>query len=231
MDVGGTIIKIVNGAGFVAVPFIAGIFGLDWYFTRDGKSAKAVFIAVGGILSAVLYSYLAWTEPTAMLVQTSILWYFGLAALSVVIYYGLHEAYGGRADPPAAPPWLLPVALLSYIGLLSAIGVFCAAALARHDYLLLGGSISSDNKPVPDAIVLLQDTNRAPLRETVTDANGRFLLTLKYSTYTQKDDDEKPARLLIKSKGFVERSADVDGHPNENLKFTLVRRSNETIQP
>jgi hypothetical protein len=217
------IVKVINGAGFIAVPMITALFGLDWYFTRGGKSTKWLFIAIGGILSAVLYSYLAWTEPTIALIKTSILWYFGLVALALVVYYGLYLAYNGVADPPA-PLWLLPAALLSYICLLSAIGVFCAVALARHDYLLIGGRVFSGNEPVTNANIILQDTNHAALRQTVTDSNGRFLLTLRYADYVKKENDEKPAYLLVKAKTFYEQTLDLDGHPDEHMRLSLSHR-------
>jgi hypothetical protein len=217
------ILKIINGAGFIAVPMIAALFGLDWYFTRGGKSTKWLYIAVGGILSAVLYSYLAWTEPSIGLVRVSILWYFALAALAVVVYYALYLAHNGCADPPA-PVWLLPTALLSYICLLSAIGVFSAVALARHDYLLLGGYVISQNGAVPNASLTLQDTNHASLRQTVTDSTGRFLVTLRYADYVKKNDVEKPAYLLVKAKDFYEQTLDLDGHPDEHMRISLSPR-------
>jgi hypothetical protein len=215
------ILKVINGAGFIAVPMIAALFGLDWYFTRGAKSTKWIFIAIGGILSAVLYSYLAWTEPALTLIRISILWYFGLAALAVGVYYGLYLGYNGLADPPA-PMWLLPAALLSYICLLSAIGLFCAAALARHDYLLLSGHVLSANAPVTNATLTLQDTNHVALREAVTDSKGRFLVPLRYADFAKKADDEKPAYLLVKAKGYYEQTLDLDGHSNEHMTLSLV---------
>jgi hypothetical protein len=217
------IIKVINGAGFVAVPFLAALFGLDWYFTRRGKKTRSVFIAVGGVLSAVLYSYLAWTEPSPLLVRTSIVSYFALAALSVVFYYGLYDKYNGAADPPA-PSWLLPSALLSYICLLSAIGIFCAAALARHDYMLVAGQVVSGVAPIANATVILQDANYNSLRETSTNAKGRFLLTLKYSSYVDKLRDHHPTHLLVQADGFIEQDLDFDGHPNENVRIALTKR-------
>jgi hypothetical protein len=217
------ILKLINGAGFLAVPMIAGLLGLDWYFSRGSKSTKWIFIAIGGILSAVLYSYLAWTEPTMTLIRISILWYFGLAAVAVIVYYGLYVAYNGVADPPA-PAWLLPAALLSYICLLSAIGVFCAVVLARHDYLLLGGHVLSGNGPVTNATLTLQDTNHVALRQAATDSSGRFLVTLRYKDYANQQADEKPTYLLVKAKGFNERTFDLDGHPEEHMRLSLTRR-------
>lgn len=215
------ILKLINGAGFIAVPMVAGFLGLDWYFSRNGKSTKAIFVAVGGILSAVLYSYLAWTEPSMRLIYTSILWYFALAALAVVAYFGLYIGYDGVANTPAAR-WLLPASLLSYICLLSAIGLFCAAALARHDYLLLGGQVLSGRDPVRGATIILEDSNHAPLRKVRSNADGRYLLTLKYRDYEKKPDDEKPAHLLVKARGFAEITEDFDGHPNEEMTLSLA---------
>jgi hypothetical protein len=214
------ILKILNGAGFVAVPAITALTGLDWYFTKGGKNSNKIFIAVAGLLSAVLYSYLVWTEPSLLLIKTSIGWYFGIATLAVVAYYGLYSAYNGSADPPA-PRWLLPVALLSYIFLLSAIGIFCAAALARHDYLRLGGHVVGADKPLSGATVILQDANYAPLRQTSSNIRGEFLLALKYSDYEKKDADEKPAHLQVKAKGFSEQSVDLEGHPDERLTLAV----------
>src|SRR5262249_53498811 len=102
--------------------------------------------------------------------------------------------------------------------------VFCAAALARHDYLLLAGTVLGDARPLPNASVILQDVNYAPLRQTSTDTKGWFLLSLRYTDYTSKPDDEKPAHLLIQAEGFREENPDLDGHPNERLKYTLTRR-------
>jgi hypothetical protein len=216
------ILKLINGAGFVAVPMIAAFFGLDWYFTRANKSTRWTFIAVGGILSAVLYSYLAWTEPEMVLVHTSILWYFALAAVAVVVYYGLYTGYHGSAD--SAPGWVLPVALLSYVCLLSAIGIFCAAALARHDYLLLGGRVSAACIPVHDAMIILQDSHKVTLRQANSDSYGEYLLTLKYKDYDndKTPPDEKPANVLVKANGYEERNIPFDGHPNENFNITLT---------
>jgi hypothetical protein len=219
------ILKVLSGAGFVAVPAAAALFKLDWYFKRGGKSTSAIFIAVAGLLSGVFYSYLVWTEPALLLVNTPIGWYLALAAIAVAVYYGLYAGYDGKADPPA-PRWLLPAALLSYIGLLSTVGIFCAAALARHDYLRLGGDVLGDGNPLEAATVILEDSNHAPLRQVQSNANGRFLLTLKYSEYDNEKtpDDQKPAHLLVKARGFSEQTLDFDGHPNEHLTLSLTHK-------
>src|SRR5260370_20247254 len=114
------VLKVLCAAVLGAAPAAAALFKLDWYFKRGGKSTSAIFIAVAGLLSGVFYSYLVWTEPALLLVNTPIGWYLALAAIAVAVYYGLYAGYDGKADPPA-PRWLLPAALLSYIGLLSAV--------------------------------------------------------------------------------------------------------------
>src|SRR6266699_5824219 len=91
------ILKVITAAGFVAVPALAAWVGLDWYFTKNGKSTRAIFIAVAGFESAVLYSYLAWTEPAPSLIFIPIGWYLGLSVVAVAIYYGLYSIFDGKA--------------------------------------------------------------------------------------------------------------------------------------
>lgn len=215
------ILKLIEAAGFVAVPFIGTWNKLNWYFDGNKRGTKAIFVAVAGIESAVLYSYLVWTEPAWPLVEIPIGWYFGLSIAAITAYYGLYSAFDGKVDS-STPRWVLPVALVSYICLLSAVGIFCAAALARHDYLILGGHVFAEGKAFPGATLDVKDSNGTPMRQVVSDARGRFLLTLKYSDYLQKEPDEKPARLLVKAPGYPEQSIDLDGHPNEHIAFSFV---------
>jgi hypothetical protein len=78
------VLRIINAAGFVAVPVLAAWIGLDWYFENAAKkSTRAIFIAVAGIESAILYSYLAWTEPAASLIFVPIGWYLLLSVIAV----------------------------------------------------------------------------------------------------------------------------------------------------
>lgn len=210
---------MITAAGFVAVPGLAAWGGLDWYFTRRGKNTKAVFITVAGLLSAILYSYFAWTEPAPILIFIPIGWYLGLSAVAVAVYFGLYSKYDGNAD--SAGWLLLPVALLSYIALFCALGMFAAAAFARHDYFLLGGHVYANSKPLPGATVILQDGNVAMLRQGTSGSRGRFLFSLKYKEYENKPDAEKPARLVVKPTGYAEQTLDLDGHPNEHLAFSF----------
>jgi hypothetical protein len=62
------IVKIINAAGFVAVPMLPALAVLNWHFTWEGRSTRTIFIAVAGILSAILYSYFVWTKPSPGLI-------------------------------------------------------------------------------------------------------------------------------------------------------------------
>jgi len=209
--------KVLNAAGFVAIPTLAVWAGLDWYFTNT----RAIFISVGGLLSAFLYSYLVFTEPNMVLITIPIVWYFVASLIAVVTYYGLYNAYRRAA---AAPRWLLPVALVSYVCLLSIIGVFCAVVIARHDYLLLKGQVFAKGKPVAGATLIVQNAQHRPVRITRTNVKGAFLLSLKYKEYEGKPD-QKPAHLLVQADGYSDSESDLDGHPNEDLTVPLSPES------
>jgi hypothetical protein len=210
------ILKVITAAGFVAVPALAAWVGLDWYFTKNGKSTRAIFIAVAGFESAVLYSYLAWTEPAPSLIFIPIGWYLGLSVVAVAIYYGLYSIYDGKADSSGSW-WLLPIALVSYVALFSAVGIFCAAALARHDYLILGGHVFANSKPLPGATVILEDGNLVAIRQRTSGPHGRFVFCLKYKDYEGRGDEDKPAHLVVKATGYGEQTLELDGRPNEHL--------------
>ncbi len=219
------ILKIIKVAGFVAVPALAAFIPLDWYFTRDGKSTRTIFITVAGLLSAILYSYFVWTEPAVILIFVSIWVYLGLSALAVVIYYALYTVYNGKADSPARA-WLLPTALLTYVALFCAIGVFCAAVLARHDYWRLGGHVFADSRPLPGVTLILLDGNLSEVAQSMTsDGCGRFLFALKYDEYEKKPDAEKPAHLLVKTTNYGEQTFDDFRwpHPSEDVVISFQR--------
>src|SRR5262249_26253159 len=105
--------------------------------------------------------------------------------------------------------WLLPIALLSYVALFCAIGIFCAAALARHDYWLLGGHVFANSRPLSGATLVLLDGNLSTVgQSTTSDGRGRFLFALKYDEYAKKQDAEKPAHLLVKTINYGEQTLD-----------------------
>jgi hypothetical protein len=214
------IVKIINAAGLLAMPALTAWMGLSWYFEKNGKSTRTIFIVVAGLLSATLYSYLVWTSLKVSLIFVSIWVYLGLSALAVVVYFALYNAYDGKADLPT-PKWVLPAALLSYIALFCAVGIFSAAALARRDYLLFGGhvfvSVAESKQPLPDVSLILLDGNASTLDEIRSDARGRFLFFLKSDEYKDRPEEEKPATLLVKTINYGEQKLNVRGGPKEKL--------------
>ena len=218
------IFKLLTAAGFVGVPIVTAYSGLDWYFTRNGKPTKGIFIAVAGTSSAILYSYLIWTDPAPWLIEVSIGWYFALSVFAIAVYYWLYTSCDGAVDS-AGRRWILPIALLSYISLFTSAGVFSAAALARHNFLLLGGHVFAEGKAVPGGTLILEDGNHAPLRQTTCNAKGLFLIAMRYADFEAKPLDQKPAHLTVKVGDYDDQVLDLDGHPNEHLAFSFTAAS------
>jgi hypothetical protein len=219
------IVKIITAAGFVAVPVLPVLVGLDWYFkSKDGRSHRAIFIAVAGTESAIFYSYLVWNPPSPSLILTPIGWYLGLSVLAVAIYFGLYAAYHGQA----VRWWILPVALVSYTGLYSALAIFCAAVLVGNDYLILGGHVFADSgnsRSLPGATLLLKAKNRSLILQSETDSRGRFLFCLPWNDYKDRPDEDKAAWLVAQALGYLEQTRKLDGHPKKDIAFSLQKRS------
>jgi len=199
------------------VPVLAVLVGLDWYF----KKTRAIYIAVAGVVSAVFYSHLVWNEPSPSLILTNIGWYLGLSVLAVAIYFGLYAAYREQK----VPWWILTVVLVSYVGLYCALAIFCAAVLAGHEYWLLGGRVLANSQPLAGATLTLQDERDSIIKVRTTDERGRFLLPLKYEELKTKPDAEKPARLLVKAKGYDDEPRELDSFPNIHLTVSLQKNT------
>src|SRR5262249_39816897 len=101
--------------------------------------------------------------------------------------------------------------------LFSALGIFCAAAIARRDYLLIGGRVFADSKPLSYASLTLLDVNASTIRKGTSDARGRFLFSLKFDEFKDRPREEKPATLLVKATDYGEQKVPLDGSPNEHL--------------
>jgi hypothetical protein len=218
------IVKIINAAGFVAVPALAAWMGLGWYFEKDGKSTRTIFIVVAGLLSATLYSYLVWSPLKVSLIFVSIWVYLGLSALAVTVYYALYTAYDGKADLPT-PKWVLPAALLSYIALFCAVGVLCAVAVVPRDYLILKGRVvGADEKPLSGATLHLEN-GKSPTPESIgwtySDPHGRFLVALPLDDFKDKPPEDKPVFLVVERPGYCKEKISLDGRSKEDLKFSL----------
>jgi hypothetical protein len=215
-DIVALLLKVLNAAGFVAIPTLAVWAKIDWYFT----GTRATFISIGGLLSAFLYSYLVFSEPDRLLITIPIVWYILASLVAVISYFALYNVWG--PDAKTGPRWLLPTALASYVCLLCVIGLVCAVVLARHDYLLLNGHVLTNGRPLAGATLIVQNEQHRPVRITTSNVKGAFLLSLKYQDYKDKPD-QQPAHLLVQAEGYNDLELDLDGHSNEDLAIPLNR--------
>jgi hypothetical protein len=63
--------KIIEAAGFVAMPVLSVLAGAIWDFKlKDGTRTRASFIAIAGVISSLLFSYLVWKGPSPSLILT-----------------------------------------------------------------------------------------------------------------------------------------------------------------
>ena len=100
-----------------------------------------------------------------------------------------------------------------------------AAVLAGHEYWLLGGRVLANSQPLAGATLTLQDERDSIIKVRTTDERGRFLLPLKYEELKTKPDAEKPARLLVKAKGYDDEPRELDSFPNIHLTVSLQKNT------
>jgi hypothetical protein len=148
--------------------------------------------------------------------------YLGLSVLSVAIYFGLYALYGGQA----VRWWILPVALVSYIGLYCAFALFCAAVLARDHYRIFRGDVvEADNEePLSGASIYLENGKSPPksMGWTSSDDHGRFLVTLPLDDFKDKPPEDKPVFLVGEHPGYCrEKKSLADGNQEDYFKIRL----------
>ena len=175
-------IKTVTTAGFLSLPWISQISRLNWHFKLGTVSQSKLFNTLAAILSSLVFSYLSWQEPGVFLVLTPTYWWFVSSLGSIVVYYGLYIKYGGQV-PPSSAFWILPTALSCYIVVCTTLAVFTASVLARHDYYIISGVVSEKSTPqmksLGGAKITLMDDSNISLKDTFSDATGRFVLPVR----------------------------------------------------
>lgn len=196
------VVELITGVGLLVAPPFLVWRHLDWILSgHNARATKGVFIAVGGLFSSILYTYLALRPPVAWMIRTPFGFWFAVAVASAGIYYWVFLSF--RSQRGKVPAWVLPLSLMIYVTVLSMVSFLLSIAMARQEYFLVYGSlVDSENKPVRkvDASLRICDTSNRSIpnfSNFSSDDSGRFFKAVAKSDVAGLDDVYNPVCVEI----------------------------------
>lgn len=188
-------VKVAVAAGFVTMPFLAYWAMLNWNFKVGKVSYAKAFNIVGALFSTILYSYYTFSAPKASLMLANLYWLYIPAVLCTVAYFTLFFLFRASVQK-GGTPWVVPVAMLQYIIVLSVFAVLASVVLKYNEYYMVGGTVRLKGEPAQGEDVEWQmkyqaadGTTQIKDLSSQTDAQGRYLVSERWkdmpSTTTQ----------------------------------------------
>jgi len=199
--------KYAIAAGFVTMPFLAYWVMLKWNFKVGNVSYGRAFNIVGAMFSTILYSYYTFSAPKAGLLLASLYWFYVPAAVCTVAYFALYFLFSPDVEA-GKKRWVVPIAMLQYITVLSIFAVLVSIVLKHKEYYLVGGKVRIDGRPVVNqridwSVKFLTQAGTTNTRDVSqrTDEAGRYLISVPWTEMPNLKTSALRPVIIVNRKG------------------------------